>query len=96
MNLSDELEHYLEEELHHCQSCYAICQELDWLLKSEMTDLEQRELELLSTLERLHETRRFFQQPEVYYHLTPNGHYTPEHDFMQEDSLCLESPSDTS
>jgi hypothetical protein len=51
-------EHYIEQELAHCDSCHALCQEMVWIATSEITELERRQQQLIAQLERLREARR--------------------------------------
>ena len=51
-------ERYLEDELAHCDTRYALCQEMAWVAASEMTELENRQQHLVAQLERLREACR--------------------------------------
>ena len=60
MDYSKHYEEYLNQELTHCRSRYAFCQELDNLLRFEMTELERMEQRLATALQRLKEAHALF------------------------------------
>ena len=76
-------ERYLEKELAHCDSRYALCQEMAGLTASEMTALEHRQEHLLADLERLREARKLFSPRKS----LPNYDYTPSQVNAQERAL---------
>ena len=60
MDLSADYERHLDQEMTRCDSLYAFYQELEWLVHSEMTDLERRIERLAADKERLSEARELY------------------------------------
>ena len=53
MTLFREYQRYIESELAHCDSQYALCQEIEALIHSEMTNLQTRMDYLVNSKDRL-------------------------------------------
>jgi len=84
MDLFSEFEQSLESELSRCQSQYELYQEMDWIVKSNMTRLQEREEKIISDLERLREAHDLFSQ-------TPTAYQPDETDY----TLYLENTQET-
>lgn len=84
MDYSIQLERDLEDELDHCQSRYALFQEMANIATSQMSDLETKEQSLISDLKRLRRARTLFSPDSTRPLHQDESYYTPRPQDLQE------------